>query len=152
MGNISKKDRAEISARYSLMLDKISDAIVRSGRFIVEEGVTIAFGVMLYRITGEVPQYDKDGVETPEWAIRTAIIDGLIAAELMLKLEIPLIGIAPNAWLAPIVHAYNGMLNKTSTQPNRYLEVPFIERLEMVVLIPGLFRMMMQMIKGLVSK
>jgi hypothetical protein len=44
------------------------------------------------------------------------------------------------------------MLNKTDTRPNRYLEVPLIERLEMVVLIPGLFRLMMKMVQGLVSK
>lgn len=152
MGNLSKKDRAEINARYTLMLDKISDAIVRSGRFVVEEGVTLGFGVMLWRVSGEVMQFDADGAETPEWAIRTAILEGLANVRLILVQEIPLIGISPMSWLEPIVKAYEQMLVRSSTQPNRYLEVPLVERLEMVVLIPGLFRLMMKMVQGLVSK
>jgi hypothetical protein len=152
MGNLSKKDRADLHARYTTMLDKISDAIVRSGRFIVEEGVTVGFGVMLWRITGEVKQYDDDGAETPEWAIRTAILKGLVNVRQMLLTEIPLIGIAPNSWLEPIVRAYEQLLVRSDTQPNRYLALPMVERLEMVILIPGLFRMMMEMVKGLLSK
>lgn len=152
MGRLSKKDEAKIAEQYTEMLDRVSASFDRTGRFIVEEGITIGLGWVLWRISGDVVQYDDDGVETPEWAIRTAIIKGLSNVRIVLNLEIPLIGIAPNSWLEPIVRAYEAMLNKTTTRPNRYLAVPLIERGEMVILIPGLFRMMMKMIQGLVSK
>lgn len=152
MGRLSKKEQAEIIARYTGIGEKISEMGNKTSRFVVEEGVTIGFGVMLWRVTGEVMQYDDKGAETPEWAIRTAILEGLANVRIMLVTEIPLIGIAPNSWLEPIVKAYEQMLVNSSTQPNRYLEVPLVERLEMVILIPGLFRMMMQMVKGLLSK
>lgn len=156
MGNISKKDRAEIAARYSLMLDKISDAIVRTGRFVVEEGVTVGFAVMLWRITGRVEQYDSDGAETPEWAIRTAILEGLVNVRKMLLIEIPLVGIAPNSWLEPIVRAYEALLVKVDTSggPGHYAyeALPLVERLEVVILLPGLFRVQLEMMKGLLAK
>jgi hypothetical protein len=152
VANLTKAQRAEINARYTLMLDKISEAIVRSGRFIVEEGTTIAFGAMIWRVTGEVRQFDDDGNETPEWAIRTAIIDGMVNLRKMLLLEIPIIGIAPNSWLVPIIRAYEAILNKTDTQPNRYLAVPLADRITLVIMLPGLFRTMLQLMKGLLSK
>jgi hypothetical protein len=161
MGNISKKDRAEIAARYSLMLDKISDAIVRTGRFMVEEGVTIGFAAMLWRITGKVYQKNDSGDETPEWAIRNAILDGLANVRKMLLLEIPLVGIAPNSWLEPIVKAYENMMYgkvngswewDEGTEGYVMQAIPLVERLEIVILLPGLFRVQLEMMKGLVSK
>jgi hypothetical protein len=161
MGRLSKKEKMEISTGYTRMIDKISDAIVRSGRFVVEEGVTIGFAAMLWRITGKVYQKNKSGDETPEWAIRNAILDGLANVRKMLMIEIPLIGIAPNSWLEPIVRAYENMMYgkvdgaweyDQATQGYVMQAIPLVERLEIVVLLPGLFRVQLEMMKGLVSK
>jgi hypothetical protein len=161
MGNISKKDKAVIHGQYTVMLDRISDAIVRSGRFVVEEGITIGFAAMLWRITGEVKQLDMNGDETPEWAIREALIDGLATLRTVLNLEIPLVGIAPNSWLVPIVRAYENMMYgkvrgswETDPETGGYVmaAIPLVERLEIVVILPGLFRTLIEMMKGLVAK
>lgn len=154
MGRLSNTEKLRQQREVSMMVERYSNAIVSISKFVVTEGITVATTISVWRITGQVYQYDENGVETPEWAIRSALVDGLRSLRDIMVTKIPLINIAPLAWQEPIVRAYENMLIQMGSDSRGYYfkAVPLVERLEVTILIPALLRTMLELMKGLLSK
>lgn len=141
--------------RLSETIRNASEALDRVGSFVVREGITISFAALIFRVSGRIYKYDDDGRETPAYAIRDALVDAMAQFRSLCLTQIPLVGITPLGWLEPILLAYEKLVGAPApVKPGNpgFEEIPIMERLELVIMLPALLRTMLGMLGNLLER
>jgi hypothetical protein len=154
MGRLSKIQKAEIAAKQTEAARNLSEALTVSAKVVIEEGLYIALMVDLWVVTGRVKVYEDGTTVKTMWAVQREIMaDTIHAITVMADQEIPLTNIAPLKWMANLTASWEAELRDGEDIEGviYYKKIDTIIRAIMVLMLPGMLRMVVTMTRQLIQ-
>lgn len=152
MGRLGKVKTSEVVKNYAESIDKIGETTEALVRLVATEGLTIGMGIMLWRATAEIEITDAQGKKTPLGRRRKMFIDMLKRIDGLLSFNVPVVNFAPMEWLSDFFEIYIDDLDVKTPDGLKYAEVDLGVRLEMVILIPVLIRIVLKFVFKMVGE
>lgn len=144
---------AHVLRMHGETTEHIAGAVEKIGKLVAAEGIGIALGALLIRITGKIYTV-VDAKKNPLAQLREDFVLSIDRLMSLLNIEIPIIDVRPMGWLRPLLAYYKTLLEKTATDDGgwHYVALPLDARAELVIFFPAVARTSLHLFSALLGR